>query len=667
MRLVFLCGAAALSLANTVCLAHSSGDEEALLFADIPSVYTASRHDQPVTKAPSSVDIVTADQIKKYGYRTLAEALRSLPGFFSTYDRAYNHIGVRGFAPPGDYNMRLLVLVDGHRINDNLQDYSAIGREFIVDMGSIDRVEVVRGPASALYGSNAFFGVVNVITKRGRDLQGGQVAGEVGSFDAYEGQLRYGKKYESGVEAYFAVTHTQIGGHDTLYFPELDAPKTHYGVARNLDADHAERGFGKLSYGDFTLSGGYVTRKKQLPNGPNTTIFNDPRLYYRDERAYADLNYHHVFEGGADITGRLFWDHYAFDDALPYLSDSNQRILNKDLWLGEWFGGELLGSRTFFDVHRLTLGGEFRRNYWQEMRNVDVAPYQTVADNRLSSSVHGIFLQDEWSILDNLTLSMGARYDHYDQSGSMFTPRLGLIYEPVRGTVVKLLYGEAFRAPNAFESQYTCCAGKWIGNRHLRPETIKTYELVLQQSLGEYFRLRLSPFYNVMHDVTTLTQTAGPDGQADTGDDLHIYRNTGNLEAAGVETTLEGLWRAWEGRLSYSFQDSKFRDTGMALVNSPVHMVKFNLMAPLWSEKTYAGLEVQYMSPRLTENGGQVRSHVLTNLTLFSSRWLSGLEVSGSVYNLFDERYRDPAGYPLSVNSVLQDGRSLRLKLSYDF
>lgn len=160
--------------------------EEAIVFQEIPSVYGVSKFEQKVTEAPSFVTLITSDEIRKYGYRTLAEVLASVTGFFVTYDRNYNYLGVRGFNRPGDFNTRILILVDGHRLNDNLYDQGAIGTESPIDVDLIDRVEVIRGPSSSLYGTNAFFGVINVITKRGRDIKGIEVSGEIGSWESYK-------------------------------------------------------------------------------------------------------------------------------------------------------------------------------------------------------------------------------------------------------------------------------------------------------------------------------------------------------------------------------------------------------------------------------------------------------------------------------------------------
>ncbi len=147
-------------------------DGEEILFQDIASVYSASKYDQKVTEAPARISIVTAKEIQRYGHRTLADILNSLPGFYITNDRNYDYTGARGFSLTGDYSTKFLQLVDGHRMNDNIYDSMYIDRGFVLDVDFIDRVEVVRGPSSSLYGSSAFFGVVNVISKKRKGSAG---------------------------------------------------------------------------------------------------------------------------------------------------------------------------------------------------------------------------------------------------------------------------------------------------------------------------------------------------------------------------------------------------------------------------------------------------------------------------------------------------------------
>jgi hypothetical protein len=119
---------------------------EDLMSIEIDTVSGASRFKQKVTEAPASVTIITSNDIAKYGYRTLADILRNVQGFYVTYDRNYSWLGVRGYGPPGDYNSRIALMIDGHRLNDNIFDAALIGTEFPLDVDLIDREEVIRGP-----------------------------------------------------------------------------------------------------------------------------------------------------------------------------------------------------------------------------------------------------------------------------------------------------------------------------------------------------------------------------------------------------------------------------------------------------------------------------------------------------------------------------------------
>ena len=118
---------------------------------EVPLVVSASKYEQKVSEAPSSVTIVTAEEIRKYGYRTMLDILNSIPGFYKTYDRNYGYIGVRGFGRPGDYNSRIQMLIDGHRVNNNIDDSLGLVNDFYLDVDLIDKIEIIRGPGSSLH------------------------------------------------------------------------------------------------------------------------------------------------------------------------------------------------------------------------------------------------------------------------------------------------------------------------------------------------------------------------------------------------------------------------------------------------------------------------------------------------------------------------------------
>src|SRR5688572_21392355 len=151
---------------------------EELMRLDAGRVFGASERAQPVTEAPSSVSFITAEEIARHGYRSLAEILQAMRGLTISSDRNFSLLGARGFATPGDYNSRILLLVNGHRVNDNVFGQAEIGPEFGLDPATFERVEIIRGPASSIYGDSAFFGVVNVVTKSGESIGGSSVAVE---------------------------------------------------------------------------------------------------------------------------------------------------------------------------------------------------------------------------------------------------------------------------------------------------------------------------------------------------------------------------------------------------------------------------------------------------------------------------------------------------------
>lgn len=625
---------------------------EELMEIKVDTVYGASKYLQKVTEAPSSVSIVTADDIKKYGYRTLANILRSLRSFHVTSDRNYSYVGVRGFGRTGDYNSRILVLIDGHRVNDNVYDSVAIEDSFILDIDLIDRIEVIRGPGSSLYGNNAFFAVVNIITKSGRDLKAVEASGSAGSFRTYNGRLSFGNSFENGLDVTASGSILDSKGQD-LFFKEFDTPATDNGVARGCDYDRNYSLFSRLSFQDFNLEGAYVSRTKGVPTASFGTDFNDPRNRTVDEQGYIDIKYDHIFKNDLRAVARLFYDTVAYDGDYVYSG-----VVNKDFSKGEWWGGEIMLNKKLLEKHKLTVGTEYQVNLKQNQGNYDENPFKMILDDKRKSWRWAVYFQDEFAIFKNLLLNAGVRYDRYSTFGNTTNPRVALIYHPLEKTDFKLIYGTAFRAPNDFELYYSAFPNK--GNPDLRPEKIRTYELVCEQYLGDRFLLTISGFHNKVTDLI--------DSEVDPDDGLLVFKNINKAVAKGIELELDGKWEnGMTGRISYTLQRVEDARTGNVLVNSPEHMVKLNITVPSVGEKIFTGLEEQYMSSRKTLAGKEADDVFVTNLTIFSQKLVKGLEVSASVYNVFDEKYGDPGSTEHVQDIIEQDGRSFRFKVTYRF
>ncbi len=637
----------------------STYDEELMLFKDIPSVYGASKYEQKVTEAPSSVSIVTAIEIKKYGYRTLADILRSVRSFYVTNDRNYSYAGVRGFGRPEDYNSRILLLIDGHRANDNIYDSAQIGTDAVIDVDLIDRIEIIRGPGSSLYGNNAFFAVVNVITRRGRALKGAEVSGEAGRYDTYTGRASYGDRYQNGLEAIVSGTGYNSKG-QSLYFREFDPafssdPRAaNNGVANHADYDRSHSFFTKDSFQDFTLEAAYNSRTKGIPTGAFGTDFNDPGNKTTDTRGYADLRYEHSLGKQTDVTARVYYDYYEYYGDYRYSG-----VVNKDWAYGEWWGAEVKVT-LLNNIQRSIFGAEYTDNLRQDQKNYDVQPYNPVLDDKRSSRIWAGYVQDEITLARNMILNAGIRYDHYSTFGGTTNPRLAFICTPVEKSTFKLLYGSAFRAPNVFELYYASSTS--ISNPDLLPEKIKTYELVYEQYLGDHFRATAAGYYYKINNLINQTETFSGSG-------ITVFRNLEQVEARGFEMELENKWTSGiEGRISYTLQSAVDKQTGETLTNAPEHLAKLTIAVPLLRDKIFAGIEEQYTSKRKTVAGDYTRDFYSTNLTLYSQRIMKGFELSASVNNLFDTKYSDPVSTDLlPLDTVRQDGRLYRLKLTYAF
>ena len=631
---------------------------EAALFQEIPSVFGAAKYEQKINEAPSSVTIIPADQIKKYGYRTFSQVLQSVPGLFTTNDRNYEYVGIRGFNMPGDYNSRVLLLVDSHRINDPVYDGAAIGTDSPVDVDLIERVEIVRGPSSSLYGTNAFFGVINVITKRGRDIKGTELSGETSSYHSNKGRLTYGNKFQSGLEFIVSGSYYYSGGQPSLFYTEFDTPAQNNGLAQKMDQDRAQNYFAKASYGDFTLQGGYVGRKKRVPTAAYGTIFNNGRDATTDNRGYLDLKYQHEFGNHLTVKGRLYYDRYYYRG--DYLIDNPPPTLNQDFLHTDQVGGELTMIKRLFDKHKVTLGSEYRNQFRMDQSNKDAEPPVTYLDDRRKSDIWALYVQDEFAITDKLILNAGVRHDHYSTFGGTTNPRVGLIYT-WRDTTAKLIYGRAFRAPNPFEQFYVASTAN-KANPALKPEIIHTYELVLEQYFSRHIRASSSLYYYEIQELISQEE--------DPSDGLLAYQNKDRIQAKGLELAVEGKWPSgWEGRFSYAIQEAREQEARESerLENSPQHLAMGNVIMPIVTDKIFAGIQTRYMSSRLTEAGTNAKNVFLTNVTLFTQQLVTGWEFSAQLNNLFDYRYGDPASGEHLQATIEQDGRTFWLKLKYRY
>ncbi len=621
-------------------------------------VYSASRHMQSASQAPASVTVVTADEIQKYGYRNMADILRSVPGFYVTYDRDYTFVGVRGFGRLGDWNSRILVLIDGHRSNNNVLGQAMLGNEFLVDVDMIERVEIVCGPSSSLYGANAFFAVVNVITRTAKEVKGWELSFQAESFGTYEGRATYSHQGH-GLGVLLSGTFYNSQG-QTLFFPQFDSPANNNGITSDTDYESYKHILATVTFHGLTLQGLFSTRDKGVPTAYFGAVFNDPGDFNIDSHQYLTLGYQHPV-GRWQLDAHTSYDQARLQGPVPEapLAARDPIVLSTYSFRGNWWTGEAKVSRDLFERNHLTFGTEIRDNVRQDQGDL-LSPPNVFTSDPNSSLIAAVYAQDEFDITNRITLNAGVRYDHYSTFGGTTNPRAALIYRPAGKTALKLLYGQAFSAPDVYEISPDF--GTFYDNNfRLAPERIQSLEARVEQGLGQHFQLSGGAYRNRIDHLITLVQVPG-DGDFQ-------YQNVGSAAATGMDVEFIGRSAGGlQGKASFDYVNAYNETAGHpALDNSPSPMAKLNLSIPLMGQSLVAGIDGQFLGRRLTLLQNSLSSYQVFNLTLLGHKFGKHLDVAASVYNIFDKKYFDPGRPEDPEDAIQQDGRSFRIKLTARF
>jgi outer membrane receptor for ferrienterochelin and colicins len=630
---------------------------EDLLRVDAGSVFGASERLQPVTEAPASVSFITAENITRYGHRTLADILRGVRGMYVSDDRNFSLLGMRGFGKPGDYNSRILLLVNGHRVNDNVFGQAEIGAEFGLDPATFERVEIIRGPASSLYGDSAFFAVVNVITKNGAAIRGSSVTYETGSYGTNLVRGMTGRRLPNGLDYALSSTVEQSDGARRLYFSAFDAPETNFGIAEALDGQHVGQHYGRLAYKGLTLTGAYGRRRKDVPTASFGSLFNEQIEPERsiDRHTMFDLEYTRPV-GESRIALRGAFDRFTFNGSYPFSGEPvGQRVV---VGLNDVTGSWLtFGGRVTRPLPRqvLIVGAEFIDNVQQNQTSGFRGEEPLISSN-LSSMRRAVYLQDEIKIGRRVILNGGLRYDGYDTFDRV-TPRAAFIVMPSSHQSFKYLYGNAFRAPNMYERVDVYFGA---GVAALRPESIDTHELVWERYTSDWLRTSVSTYWYKADRLITLIGTDDPTAFLGV-----TYVNQGEVRAHGLELEAQmRLWGGAEGHASYALQDATDHATGVTLTNSPRQMSKARVSAPLFGIGSSVAIEVLGIGSRRTVAGDRVSAATTANVTVIKPLGRS-FELLGTVRNLFDLDYSVPVSDEHLQDTVPQNGRTFRIGLRW--
>jgi iron complex outermembrane receptor protein len=630
---------------------------EDLMKLDAGQVFGASERLQPVTEAPASVTFITAEEIERFGYRTLADILRAVRGMYITNDRNFSYLGTRGFARPGEPNSRILLLVNGHRVNDNIYGQAEIGAEFGIDPAMFERVEIIRGPASSLYGDSAFLAVVNVITRTGGSLNGGAVTVESGTLGTQLVRASAGRELANGVAIAVSGTYETSDGVGRLYFPAFDAPATNNGVAEGLDGEGVKQVYGRLTFKGLDVTAAYGSRQRDVPTATFGTVFNQQiwREETTDRHTRVDVQYGRAL-GATRVTVRASFDRFAFWGHFPFdvATDNTPTLVGRASGLGTRWTVSSGMTRALRGRQTLRAGVELIGNMKQDQLSQYIDDPEPFLNTDRSSRQHAVFVQDEIKLGQWIIVNAGLRYDRYE-AFSRVTPRAALIVLPSSTQSFKYLYGSAFRAPNENELNTV-----YFGDRvmSLRPESIDTHEIAWERYVNDRLRTSVSTYWYKADRLITPTL----DGSAFLG---VSFVNQGEVRARGLELEAQMRLKGSSTALvSYALQSAMDRQTDDRLPNSPRHIAKARISLPGPTRGSFVSMEGQYLSSRNTLAGGPVPGTATANVHVVHPLGLSW-QLFGGVQNIFGAVSLDPVSENHQQDAIAQNGRTARIGIRW--
>jgi outer membrane receptor for ferrienterochelin and colicin len=631
-----------------------------LRLTPVRQVAAASRFAESIDDAPSSVSIIDNQELQAFGYPTIAEALRGVRGVTVSSDRVYSSVGIRGLGEPNDYGNRLLVLSDGQPLNDNLLNSSYVGSDGRVDLHDVERIEVIRGPGSLLYGTGAFSGVVNLVP-RGKD-EPNSVHASLGSYDNGVARARAGFHYNftPKVGMWASVSGARSDGVDVPV--ELKDPGAGPAIqtANGVETFRSGGTAGRFWAGPFTAQWFFHTRAQQLPTGAAGAIFNDSRTTYQDTRWMAELRYEPRISESLQLSTRLHANRYSFRGDYAY-APAPVTPTREDYY-GTWFGAEARLVYSPAAWIRLTAGGEAQIHPQATMEGG--FPDAVYLDSHTPYNFGAGYALAEASPTAWFRVSGGARVDVYSTFGPIVVPRLALIFKPPNsGGVLKIMGGRAFRAPSVYEQHYTdgqtqVAATDPARGLSLGPESVFSGEVEYSQHFKEDWVALVAG--HVSHVTGIINTISDPEAGG-----LARYANS-DVPAltAGAELEIRREWRqGWMLSGSYGYERAQFLGSGLSnarLINAPEHLASVRGVIPMVSDLASLGVRATLESPRRIDltSDDLTRTAVVADVTISGAVKRFGVGYVFGLYNALDARYENPVSLVYLSRTIRQSGRT---------
>jgi len=611
-------------------------------------ISSASKYDQSPEEAPSSISIVTSADIETYGYQNLTEVLNSQNGFYYSNDKASDYIGVRGFRRSSDYNNKILLLLDGHRVNTYQVDFAPVS-DF--DITNFERIEIVRGPGSTLYGNNAVHAVINLIPKRNLDSYIPLLSLKYGSYNNRSFGLRTTKQVNENLSYSLYGTYQESDG-ENLYFKEFDSPLTNNGLAVDQDKGLYKGLLSSVNYKQFKLIGKYSEVSKHLPTAPFHTKFNERQVQYSNA-GFLDFSWSPTLSYNKFLIFKFLYDYQKYGSSLPFLFIPDNIEFEGE---ASTFGTEIQFVWDILQNNRIIAGVEYKDNFDSKYKYF--TGNTKFVDDVWSYRIFSLFFQNEYQYNSDLSIFFGIRSDSFEGQESALNPRIGIVYSPFKNHTFKFLAGRSFRAPNLIERNLE--EKNIVGfksNADLKSEYIYTQEFIWEYKIAENLSSSMSLFNYNMEDLI--------DQVVDPVDDLLQYVNIGEVQTNGVEVGLNYKFNGiGSSYLRYSFQKA-IDENSVSLSNSPEHLIKFGISNKLFGPIN-GSFDIVYESERKTLYDKFTEPILLSNINLFTEPILNYFQFSLKIRNLFNSTIRHPGGYELIQETIIQPYRNYIFTLTFN-
>ncbi|MCE4557599.1 TonB-dependent receptor plug domain-containing protein [Roseateles cellulosilyticus] len=685
------------ALTSAVAQTPSEEDELAQVYGDKSTISLATGTSQSLRRAPAVASVITAQDIALMGATDLDQVLATVPGIHvGRNNQGYNPLYiVRGIY--SEFNAQTLVLYNGVPMTSMF-----IGNRGTMWSGlpvaNIARVEVIRGPGSALYGADAYAGVINIVTKGPADTAGAEIGLRAGSFGSRDGWAQYGGTAGPlAVSAYLRAGHTD-GFKETVQADAQTGLDTAFGTHASLAPGPVNTGYDAVdghveaSVGKLRLRAGYLLRDN-VGTGAGAGGALDPVGKGRNQRWTASASLSELALAPQlllNLTGSYFELTNQFKTPLqifppgsfggsfpngvlgaPNTWERQTRVaavLSYGGWVGhQWRAGV---GHDDLDLYRTQ---EFKNFTLVDSGPMKGLPAPLPGGQLIEFPVDKSFVtpqrrhvtyayaQDEWSMAPDWTLTAGVRRDHYSDFGTTTNPRMALVWDASLDLTAKLLVGRAFRAPS-FSEEYSINNPVMRGNPALKPEHIRTAEAVISWQMNSEVQLQASAFRYTMTDIIRAASIGGGTSE---------YTNAGTQRGHGFELELVAdVARNLRLAGHYAYQRALDESTGRDAGYAPHKMAYVRADWHLDTGWAVSG-QVKRVADRLRAAGDTrptVPDYTTVDLTLRTALRATGWDLSVSVRNLFDADVREPSlpstGVPYDLPMA---GRSLDVQLAYRF